>query len=78
MLIVLAILTVVIFVSCVSWFIDWWDNKPTYGLKIKFRQFLAMYKIDPNCWVLDRDGTVCYENRQNVFINGFIFHLLII
>lgn len=31
------------------------------GLRIKFRQFLTMYRIDPSRWILDRDGSVLYE-----------------
>lgn len=73
MLIALAILTVVILTGCVFWFINWWNSKPTYGLKIKFKQFLAMYKIEPNRWTLDRDGTVCYDKCTEYLHQWFYF-----
>lgn len=62
MLIVLCCFIAAVFLfCCVIWFANWHDSKMANGLKIKFNQFLTMYRIDPNHWTLDRDGTILYE-----------------
>lgn len=61
MLIVLCCIIAAVFLFCIFWFADWYNSKMINGLKIKFNQFLTMYRIDPNHWTLDRDGTVLYE-----------------
>ena len=58
---ILGCFTAAIFVFCIICFSNWYGSKLANGLKIKFNQFLTMYRIDPNRWILDRDGTVLYE-----------------
>lgn len=61
MILILCFFIAAIILFCFIWFFNWWDSKVVDGLRIKFKQFLTMYRIDPNRWTLDRDGSVLYE-----------------
>lgn len=61
MFIVLCCFIVAIILFCYIWFFSWWDSEIVNGLRIKFKQFLTMYRIDPNRWILNNDGSVLYE-----------------
>lgn len=62
MFLILCFFIAAVFLFCLLWLLSWWNSKiMTNGLRIKFKQFLTMYRIDPNRWRLDNDGSVLYE-----------------
>ena len=71
MLIVLLIL-IGFFPVVLFWFLAWNDSRSSSYLKIKFKQFLTMYRINPNKWWLSEDGNVIYEDyAENIYQNFY-------
>ena len=61
-IIVSVISILILLVFCAVWIFSWSISKD--GLKIKFKQFISMYKIAPEKWHLYEDGTVSYEKSK--------------
>lgn len=70
-IIIISVISILIFFClCAVWIISWSISKE--GLKIKFKQFISMYKIAPEKWSLCDDGTVAYE-KSKYSIQWFYF-----
>lgn len=62
-IVIISIISILIFSCfCFVWILGWSISKD--GLKIKFKQFISMYKIAPEKWHLYEDGTVSYEKSK--------------
>ena len=75
MLTVLYFLAAAVFLSCLFWFLSWSSSKAPDYLKIKFKHFLTMYRINPNQWELYWD-TVLYENYKEDIHQWFYFSFI--
>lgn len=61
------------FVCCFFWLLAWNDSRSSNYLKIKFKQFLTMYRINPNKWWLSGGGNVTYEDDVENIYQYFYF-----
>lgn len=61
------------FVCCFFWLLAWNDSRSSNYLKIKFKQFLTMYRINPNKWWLSGGGNVTYEDDVENIYQHFYF-----
>lgn len=74
MFIALLTLTVfAVFSGCIFWLLTWSDSRSSSYLKIKFKQFLTMYRINPDKWWLQWDGSVIYEDDAENIYQQFYF-----
>lgn len=62
-----------VFVCCFFWLLAWNDSRSSNYLKIKFKQFLAMYRINPDKWWLCDGGNVTYEDDAENIYQHFYF-----
>lgn len=71
-----ALLTLIIFATfsgCLFWLLTWSDSRSSSCLKIKFKQFLTMYRINPDKWWLYENGNVIYEDDAENIYQQFYF-----
>lgn len=61
------------FFCCSFWLLTWSDSRSSSYLKIKFKQFLTMYRINPDKWWLYEDGHVVYEDDAKNIYQQFYF-----
>lgn len=61
------------FVCCFFWLLVWNDSRSSNYLKIKFKQFLTMYRINPDKWWLYEGGIVIYEDDAENIYQQFYF-----
>ena len=71
-----ALLTLIIFATffgCLFWLLTWNDSRSSSYLKIKFKQFLTMYRISPDKWYLYEGGIIIYEDDAENIYQQFYF-----
>lgn len=61
------------FFGCLLWPLTWSDSRSSNYLKIKFKQFLIMYRINPDKWWLYEGGIVVYEDDAENIYQQFYF-----
>ena len=61
------------FLCCSFWLLTWSDSRSSSCLKIKFKQFLTMYRINPDKWWLYENGNVIYEDDAKNIYQQFYF-----
>lgn len=71
--VLLILIGLAVFVCCFFWLLAWNDSRSSNYLKIKFKQFLTMYRINPNKWWLSGSGNVTYEDDAENIYQHFYF-----
>ena len=62
-IVIIGIISILIFsLLCLVWILGWSFSKD--GLRIKFKQFISMYRMAPEKWRLYEDGTVAYKKSE--------------
>ncbi len=64
-IIIVIVFSILIFSClCAIWIISWSFSKIDGGFKIRFEQFISMYRIAPEKWNLYHDGSVSYQKSK--------------